>query len=493
MAERDQEITKRAEARLGAVLRGKYRLDRVLGVGGMGVVYKATHRNLAEFAVKMLHPILSLDDDIRSRFLREGYAANSVKHPGAVLVVDDDIAEDGSAFLVMELLDGVGCEEHRGRSGGKLSVHVASAIVIQLLDVLAAAHAKETVHRDIKPANLFLTRTGTVKVLDFGIARAKEALTASPHVTGTGVTLGTPAFMAPEQARGRTREVDARTDIWAAGATFFCLATGEIVHVADNAHELMITAATQPPRSLASLARDIPAPIVGVIDRALSFRKEDRWQSATEMRAALFEATRAAFGPAIPETVVASALQGGEGVTSSSPALSPTVAAPSNPTPHDPSGPKAIVAATPAMTTATPSIRDGVRPSASPQPRPAVPMGLVLAAMIGAGSVVAWQFLRAKESAREGGSTAVITRDARDAAPVVPEVVTLVAVAVVDAGVVAALPPPPTTSAVQPPPRPAQRPVPPAAPKTPAPPKANCNPPYTTDAQGAHVFKQECL
>src|SRR5580698_4303989 len=110
-------VTSRAQGRVGTVLRGKYRIDRVLGVGGMAVVYKATHRNQAEFAVKMLHPELSIRDDIRSRFLREGYAANSVKHPGAVLVVDDDVAEDGSAFLVMELLDGIGCEEAWERAG----------------------------------------------------------------------------------------------------------------------------------------------------------------------------------------------------------------------------------------------------------------------------------------------------------------------------------------------------------------------------------------
>src|ERR1700691_6659961 len=95
-----------AASRLGRVLRGKYRLDRVLGIGGMAVVYAATHRNKKKFAIKMLHPELSLRENIRTRFLREGYVANSVEHPGAVAVLDDDVAEDGSAFVVMELLDG---------------------------------------------------------------------------------------------------------------------------------------------------------------------------------------------------------------------------------------------------------------------------------------------------------------------------------------------------------------------------------------------------
>src|SRR5580704_13573042 len=132
--------------RVGTVLRGKYRLDRVIGAGGMAVVYKATHRNHAEFAVKMLHPELSIREDIRSRFLREGYTANAVKHSGAVLVVDDDVAEDGAAFLVMELLDGISCEDLVERPGEKVSPDEASAILIQFLDVLAAAHANGIVH-----------------------------------------------------------------------------------------------------------------------------------------------------------------------------------------------------------------------------------------------------------------------------------------------------------------------------------------------------------
>src|ERR1700728_103734 len=124
------------DPRIGTVLRGKYRLDRVIGTGGMAVVYKATHRNHAEFAVKMLHPQLSVREDIRSRFVREGYAANAVKHPGAVLVVDDDVAEDGAAFLVMELLDGISCEQLWGSVGRMVSAEIASAIAIQVLAVL---------------------------------------------------------------------------------------------------------------------------------------------------------------------------------------------------------------------------------------------------------------------------------------------------------------------------------------------------------------------
>src|SRR5579864_7942125 len=149
-AEHEGSVEARARSRVGSWLKSKYHLDRVLGIGGMAAVYAATHRNKAEFAVKMLHPELSGREDIRGRFLREGYVGNSVKHPGAVLVVDDDVAEDGSAFLVMELLRGKSLEELWERSGRALSSKVVASLGLQLLDVLAAAHEKAIVHRDLK-------------------------------------------------------------------------------------------------------------------------------------------------------------------------------------------------------------------------------------------------------------------------------------------------------------------------------------------------------
>jgi serine/threonine protein kinase len=174
----------------------------------MAVVYAATHRNQKQFAVKVLHAELSMREDVRTRFLREGYAANSFKHPGAVAVLDDDIAEDGSAFLVMELLEGDGLDAVWKRSGRCLPPRAVLVIGYQLLDVLAAAHAKGVDHRDIKPQNLFLTEDGTIKVLDFGIARVRDAVASGVLATHTGILLGTPAFMAPEQALGESTEVD---------------------------------------------------------------------------------------------------------------------------------------------------------------------------------------------------------------------------------------------------------------------------------------------
>jgi serine/threonine protein kinase len=286
-----------ARARIGVVLRGKYTLERVLGVGGMASVYEAVHRNRKRFAIKMLHPEISSREGLRTRFLREGYVANSVMHTGAVAVLDDDIAEDGSAFLVMELLEGAPVDAIAAAQGGHLSLSMTLSIGEALLDVLASAHEHGIVHRDLKPANLFVTNDGELKVLDFGIARLRDDTAIG--ATATGAMLGTPAFMAPEQALGMTEEIDAQTDLWAVGATLFSLLGGTLVHEGQNAQQLLVSAATKPARSLSSVASEVPQAITAVIDQALGFDKKDRWRSAKDMREALQNASVEALGTPI--------------------------------------------------------------------------------------------------------------------------------------------------------------------------------------------------
>jgi serine/threonine-protein kinase len=250
----------------------------------MATVYAATHRNRNRVAIKLLHAELSVDEGVRSRFLREGYAANTIDHPGTVRVLDDDVTEDGLAFLVMELLDGESVEERAVRKGGRLSVEDVLDIANQLLAVLQAAHDHGIVHRDIKPDNLFVAQGGQLKVLDFGIARMRQGSTGSTRV---GSFMGTPAFSAPEQARGRWNEVDGRSDIFAVGATLFSTLTGRPVHEAETPSEQLALAISTPAPGLRSVLPDVPEDVALIVDRALSYDKVDRWPSARDMQEAV--------------------------------------------------------------------------------------------------------------------------------------------------------------------------------------------------------------
>jgi serine/threonine protein kinase len=278
-------------ARVGTVINGKWHIDARIGSGGMATVYAATHRNGHKVAIKMLHTQLSRDEGTRARFLREGYVANAVGHHGVVHVQDDGVTEDGCAFLVLDLLEGENIETRRIRLGGTLPVDEVLEIADQALDALGAAHDKGIVHRDVKPDNVFLCHDGRVKLLDFGLARMKSLSGHGGHgdaeTTGTGVTIGTPEFMPPEQAKGRRDEVDARSDVWGFGATLFTAITGQYVHDASTLHEQLIASATLHPRSIRALSPHVPASIAVVIDRALELSKNDRWQSARDMQRAL--------------------------------------------------------------------------------------------------------------------------------------------------------------------------------------------------------------
>ena len=295
--------TARARTRIGVVLQDKWKLEKLLGVGGMAAVYAAMHRNGKWVAVKMLHAEFSQNEEVRKRFLQEGYAANTIGHDGAVSVLDDDVADDGAAFLVMELLEGETLEQRWERSGQRLPVREVLEEAHQLLDVLAAAHAKNVVHRDIKPENLFLTKSGVLKVLDFGIAKVFENQQARQTNTRAGIVMGTPAFMAPEQARGRWQDVDGRTDLWAVGATMFTLVSGTYVHDAPSANEQLIMSATEPARPLTSVAPDVPANVAAIVDKALAYDRARRWPDALSMQAAVGQALEGLGGAELRPSV----------------------------------------------------------------------------------------------------------------------------------------------------------------------------------------------
>ena len=280
------DIRNAAEARIGRVLKDKWRLERLIGCGGSGALYEAAHRNGSRVAIKVLHGhFLGSETGIR-RFLREAYTANSVGHPGAVRIFDDDM-DGGDAFLVMELLTGTTLADHSA-ARGPLPVDEVVDLADQLLEVLKAAHALGIVHRDIKPSNLFLEANGKLRVLDFGVARHRPS-TLAASTTADGALVGTPAFMAPEQARARNQEVDARTDIWSFGATLFMLLSGEFVHVAGTSAEQLGLAMTSSARSLGLVCPNLPPGLVRIVDRCLRYEPRNRYQSADAVQLAIRE------------------------------------------------------------------------------------------------------------------------------------------------------------------------------------------------------------
>ena len=252
MSEAQSILLGQLRARVGTVIRGKWRIDALLGLGGMAAVYSATHRNGHACAIKMLLPSFSANPEVIRRFLKEGYVANEVKHPGVVTVLDDDVTEEGAYFLVMELLHGESFDRRLRRFPTGMDPVEVMLVASEVLDVLAAAHERGIVHRDIKPENIFVLESGRIKVLDFGIAGVRRAQSIGGGGTKMGDVMGTPAYMPPEQARGFWDEVDAQSDLWSVGATMYVALTGYPLRVGATTNEELLQAMTVPPAAAGS-------------------------------------------------------------------------------------------------------------------------------------------------------------------------------------------------------------------------------------------------
>ena len=281
-----------AAARLGSTVRGKWRLDALLGVGGVAAVYAATHRNGQRAALKIMHAELARDRNVVDRFLREAYVANKIGHPACVRVMDDDTTETDEPFLIMDLLEGETVRDYWRRTGRTIAATQALHIAERVLDCLSACHAMGIVHRDLKPANIFLTQSGEVKLLDFGVARENDV--RHHHDNTAGLALGTPAYMSPEQAKGEVERIDGRSDIFSIGALLHALITGRRIHRGKTERESLHLAATQPVPSVAAVAPEMPGELVRLIDRALAWEPERRFPSAREMQSAVISAMRVA-------------------------------------------------------------------------------------------------------------------------------------------------------------------------------------------------------
>lgn len=272
----------------GTILLGKYRVERVLGRGGMGIVLAARHLDLGElFAIKLLLPEAMGTPEALNRFLREARASARLKGEHVAKVHDVGSLENGAPYMVMEFLDGMDLKQVV-QAHGPLPVRDAVTYVLQASDAIAEAHVLGIVHRDLKPANLFLTRrpngSPRVKVLDFGISRLVTP--DGMDLTKTGSMLGSPLYMSPEQMM-HAKQVDARSDIWAMGVVLHELVTGRVPFPADTLTEIVgrVLQDQAPPPS--QLRPGVPPELDAVVARCLQKRPEHRFQRIEELMAAL--------------------------------------------------------------------------------------------------------------------------------------------------------------------------------------------------------------
>jgi serine/threonine-protein kinase len=267
----------------GAIIAGRYRLERKLARGGMGSVWLARHLQLdSGVAIKLIAPEYASSLDARARFEREAKAAAQLRTPNVVHVYDYGV-EDDTPFIAMELLEGEDLDA-RLRREGRLTRGAVLVIVNQLCKALRLAHDAGLVHRDLKPANIFLARQGQdeiVKVLDFGIAKA-TGLGPSGGATKTGTLLGSPYYMSPEQVR-RRKGVDHRSDLWSVGVIIFQCLTGRLPFQAEELGELILEICAEAVPLASQFAPDLDLDVNRFLARALAREPHERFQSASEL------------------------------------------------------------------------------------------------------------------------------------------------------------------------------------------------------------------
>ena len=281
-----------APVRAGEVLAGKYRVERVLGLGGMGVVVAAMHIQLEErVAIKFLLPEALQNPDTVARFAREARAAVRIKNEHVARVSDVGTLDSGAPFMVMEYLEGQDLSDVV-KSRGPLPVHEALDYLLQTCEAIAEAHSLGIVHRDLKPSNLFLTRGSDgaplVKVLDFGISKVKPrgASMQEAALTKTASVMGSPLYMAPEQMVS-TRDVDARADIWALGVVLYQLLAATAPFSGDTMTELCARILQEPPPPLSNVRSDVHPGLEAALLRCLEKERDRRYASVAELVTAL--------------------------------------------------------------------------------------------------------------------------------------------------------------------------------------------------------------
>lgn len=528
--------------RPGDVVAGKYRIERVLGDGGMGVVVAAYHLQLDELvAMKFLLPDWAKKAEAITRFEREARAAVKIKSEHVVRVLDVGQLPTGEPFMVMEFLQGVDLA-HMLQDQGALSVETATDFILQACEAIVEAHAIGIVHRDLKPANLFCIRgtdgVPSIKVLDFGISKTTALVDKNSDMTQTQTMLGSPLYMSPEQMQS-SRAVDTRTDIWSLGVILFQLLTNRLPFEATELPALVLKIVHEPTPSVRALRPELPISLEHVVSRCLEKDRDRRFRDIGELAHALaeFVPPRARMSIERIQRVVQTSKLNLPGSTQFMPETPSTQGAPRML--HASSSPMVAAPQSQLVGPPTPPISDGragqgitgpqlLGPPPTPTPHPmtstttggswggssvSIPqtfgvktiaiLGLAImffAGLVTTGVFVIRPLLYPSNQVDAGGLVASAAPSA-SSAPIASSPASSQPAAASASMSASASPPTPST-----PPTIEPRPIPPtpntaiipapavdAAAPTPPSTKTNCNPPYYYDAQGNRVFKKECI
>jgi serine/threonine protein kinase len=477
-----------AGVREGDVIAGKYRVEKVLGAGGMGVVVAARHIQLEErVALKFLLPEALGDQEAVARFIREARAAVRIKSEYIARVTDVGTLENNAPYIVMEYLDGSDLAAWL-RTRGPLPVQLAVDFVLQACIAVAEAHGLGIVHRDLKPANLFCIQRAdgqlSIKVLDFGISKITTPGTPGHDMTRTSALMGSPLYMSPEQMQ-RSKGVDVRTDIWSLGVILFELVTGRTPFNAEAVTELAIKVANDPAPPVRAFVSDAPATLERAIAKCLEKDRARRFQTVGELAVALKDL--GSRGARISVDRVLGTLR----KTRSSAAVPPSGAFTAD----------VVPAAMAAFNTAAPWGQTGAETKTKAPGKPilAISAAAILTALVVVGAFIVRNSSQAPASASSAIAATIsaplpspsppeVLSDLKDQAPAAP-VFAVSALPAAEAPTAS----PPSRPAAPPRPRVNGATVSPLPAPAPSRAKANCDPPYEVNAKGSHVFKKECL
>ncbi len=290
------------------IIADTYRITQQIGAGGMGSIFEAEHVRMGrKFALKLLDPAFAENEEVFQRFKREAEIAGQLGHPNIVDVVDFDRTEEGIPYIVMEKLEGEDLADWIANKGA-FTFQSAYPVIAEVVDALEAAHAAGIVHRDLKPENIFLCRRGRrqdyVKLLDFGISKMKQS---GSIVTRTNAVMGTPYYMSPEQAEGKNKEVDTRTDIFALGAIIYEMLTGRLAFYAPSIPTAMFKVCYEEPEPIGTVVTNLPDGLEEVLAKALAKDKNERYASARALGDDLeriYEGQKATFDAGVAHKVL---------------------------------------------------------------------------------------------------------------------------------------------------------------------------------------------